>query len=103
MPSLALSAAADAEPFEPGQVTRWQAGLASIAPDTANRMFELLYDDLRRLASGHMRRESASHTFCAAGLAHEAWLRDWTLARAWAPGADRRRLNRLLSVPPRKI
>ena len=63
------------EPFDPGQVTQWLGGLAGMAPDTANRLFELLYDDLRRLARGHMRRENPGHTLSATALAHEAWFR----------------------------
>jgi RNA polymerase sigma factor (TIGR02999 family) len=66
---------AQAEVFDPGQVTQWLSALETVEPHTANRLFELLYDDLRRLARGHMRRESAEHTLSATALAHEAWFR----------------------------
>ena len=65
----------EAEVFDPGQVTQWLAALDVIEPQTANRLFELLYDDLRRLARGHMRRENPAHTLSATALAHEAWFR----------------------------
>jgi RNA polymerase sigma factor (TIGR02999 family) len=64
-----------AETFDPGQVTQWLSALEVIEPTTANRLFELLYDDLRRLARGHMRREGSEHTLSATALAHEAWFR----------------------------
>ena len=64
-----------AEPFEPGQVTQWLSGLGEAAPAAANQLFELLYDDLRRLARSHMRREDSGHTLSATALAHEAWFR----------------------------
>jgi RNA polymerase sigma factor (TIGR02999 family) len=65
----------EAEVFDPGQVTQWLTALDTIEPQTANRLFELLYDDLRRLARGHMRRENPAHTLSATALAHEAWFR----------------------------
>ena len=70
-----LAATPSTDAFDPGQVTQWLGGLAGMAPDTANRLFELLYDDLRRLARGHMRRENPGHTLSATALAHEAWFR----------------------------
>lgn len=44
-------------------------------PAAASRLFELLCDDLRRLARSHMRREDSGHTLGATALAHEAWFR----------------------------
>ena len=66
-----------------GEVTQWLADLAAQAPGEApgpdrahaDRLFALLYDDLRRIARGHMRREASEHTLSATGLAHEAWFR----------------------------
>jgi RNA polymerase sigma factor (TIGR02999 family) len=65
----------EAEEFDPGQVTQWLSALDVIEPQTANRLFALLYDDLRRLARGHMRRENPAHTLSATALTHEAWFR----------------------------
>ena len=64
-----------AEVFDPGQVTQWLTALDVIEPQTANRLFALLYSDLRRLARGHMRRENPAHTLSATALTHEAWFR----------------------------
>jgi RNA polymerase sigma factor (TIGR02999 family) len=72
---MGWSVTSEAEVFDPGQVTQWLTALDVIEPQTANRLFELLYDDLRRLARGHMRRENPAHTLSATALAHEAWFR----------------------------
>jgi RNA polymerase sigma-70 factor (ECF subfamily) len=46
------------------------------APD---KLLELVYDDLRRLAGAYMQGERANHTLQATALVHEAYLRmvDW--------------------------
>ena len=61
--------------LDPASVTQWLSSLPGADPGTASRLFELLYADLRRLARGHMRRESPDHTLSATALAHEAWFR----------------------------
>jgi RNA polymerase sigma factor (TIGR02999 family) len=43
--------------------------------DASRRLFELVYDELRRLASSLMRRERAEHTLQPTALVHEAFLR----------------------------
>ena len=58
----------------PADVTLWLQGLGAGA-EVSSRLFELLYDELRRLARGHLRREDAGHTLSPTGLAHEAWFR----------------------------
>jgi len=47
-----------------------------VAPD---KLLELVYDDLRRLAAKYMRNERGDHTLQATALVHEAFLRlvDW--------------------------
>ena len=45
------------------------------APDAADRLLPLLYDELRRLAAAKMSRESAALTLQPTALVHEAWLR----------------------------
>jgi RNA polymerase sigma factor (TIGR02999 family) len=40
-----------------------------------DRLLPLLYDDLRRVARGHLRRESPGHTLQATALVHEVFLR----------------------------
>jgi RNA polymerase sigma factor (TIGR02999 family) len=41
----------------------------------ADRLLTVLYDELRRLARGHLRRERPDHTLNATSLVHEAYLR----------------------------
>lgn len=60
---------------DPNQVTQWLRSLPAPDAATSSRLFELLYQDLRRIASAHLRRESAGHTLSATALAHEAWFR----------------------------
>lgn len=60
---------------DPSDVTPWLSQLAEAAPDANSRLFELLYDELRRMARSHLRRENPGHALSATGLAHEAWLR----------------------------
>lgn len=60
---------------ETGEVSRllleWKAG----DPAAADRLFPLLYGELQRLASHHLRGESAGHTLQTTALVHEAYLR----------------------------
>lgn len=41
----------------------------------AEKLIRLAYDDLRRIAVGHMRREGAQHTLQPTALVHEVWLK----------------------------
>jgi RNA polymerase sigma factor (TIGR02999 family) len=45
----------------------------------ADRLLELVYDDLRELAGNYMRNERKDHTLQATALVHEAYMRliDW--------------------------
>ncbi|MBD3162806.1 MAG: sigma-70 family RNA polymerase sigma factor [Candidatus Latescibacteria bacterium] len=40
-----------------------------------DRLFPLVYDELRRLARGHMRNQPSDHTLDATALVHEAYLK----------------------------
>jgi RNA polymerase sigma factor (TIGR02999 family) len=44
-------------------------------PQAADQLLPLVYDELRRLASAKMARESGGQTLQATALVHEAWLR----------------------------
>src|SRR5580658_8449902 len=44
-------------------------------PQAAERLLELVYEELRRLAASKMARESPGHTLQPTALVHEAWLR----------------------------
>jgi RNA polymerase sigma factor (TIGR02999 family) len=59
----------------PSEVTMWLQGLGADSPQASSQLFELLYDELRRMARAHLRRENPGHTLSATSLAHEAWFR----------------------------
>lgn len=50
---------------------RWSAGDRK----AAERVFPLLYDELRRIATRQLRRERADHTLQATAIVHEAYMR----------------------------
>lgn len=57
------------------EVTQWLAQFDAADPAVAPRLFELLYDELRRMARRQLRRENPGHTLSATALTHEAWFR----------------------------
>ena len=63
------------EPAEPTDVTsllaRWQAG----EEGAHDRVAEVVYPELRRIAAAYLRRERANHTLQPTALVHEAFLR----------------------------
>jgi RNA polymerase sigma factor (TIGR02999 family) len=63
------------QPLNPADITQWLAEADQADPAAARRLFEALYNELRRVARGHLRRENPGHTLSATGLAHEAWFR----------------------------
>ncbi|MFT3882775.1 MAG: ECF-type sigma factor [Gemmatales bacterium] len=44
-------------------------------PQAAGQLLPLVYDELRKLAAGHMANEAVGHTLDATALVHEAYLR----------------------------
>lgn len=44
-------------------------------PEAMDRLMPLVYDELRRLAAGQLRREREEHTLTPTSLVHEAFLR----------------------------
>lgn len=40
-----------------------------------DRLFPIVYNELKKIARGHMGRERESHTLCATSLVHEAYLK----------------------------
>ncbi len=50
---------------------RWRRGDG----DAANKLMELVYDDLHRIAAREMRREHGEHTLQTTAVLHEAYLR----------------------------
>lgn len=59
----------------PSSVTQllkdWRSGQA----DALERLTPLVYDELRSLAAGYMKRERAGHTLQATAIVHEAYVR----------------------------
>ena len=64
---------------DPSEVTQWLSQLSDANPQASSQassqLFAMLYDELRRMARNHLRRENPGHTLSATGLAHEAWFR----------------------------
>jgi len=56
-------------------LTQWLSQFDGPDPAAGQRLFEALYDELRRMARGHMRKEHPGHTLSATALTHEAWFR----------------------------
>ncbi len=57
------------------QITPLLRQMAEGDDGAANRLLEVVYDDLRRMAAGKMAREPSGQTLQATALVHEAWLR----------------------------
>jgi RNA polymerase sigma factor (TIGR02999 family) len=60
---------------QPGDVTRLLQAWRSGDPNALANLTPLIYNDLRRLARGYMRRERADHTLEPTALVHEVYLR----------------------------
>jgi len=60
---------------EKGDVTRLLADYVSGNSAALEKLLPLVYDELRRVAAGYMRRESEGHTLQATALVHEAYFR----------------------------
>ena len=59
----------------PGDITRLLSELKEGKQHAANALMPMVYDELRRLAGNHMRRERADHTLQPTALVHETYLR----------------------------
>lgn len=59
----------------PGDITLMLRASALGEPQDADRLMAAIYDDLKRLAAGHLSRERAGHTLHPTALVHEAYLR----------------------------
>ena len=60
---------------EAGDVTELLHALGGKEPQSAERLFALLYGELKRLAAFNMRSERGNHTLTPTALVHEAWIR----------------------------
>jgi RNA polymerase sigma factor (TIGR02999 family) len=63
--------------MDPGRedVTVLLAELTKGNKTAASKLIPMVYDELRRLAGGYMRRERSDHTLQATALVHEAYLK----------------------------
>lgn len=67
-------------PTDTDQITQWLAGLPEdMSAQAGQALFELLYQELRRMARAQLRHEARAdrgdHTFSATALTHELWFR----------------------------
>ena len=58
-----------------GDVTQLLGQARAGNRDAESQLLGLVYDELRRLAAGYLRRERPNHTLQATALVHEAYLR----------------------------
>src|SRR3954454_13572333 len=61
------------------EVTLLLNAISSGDETSPDRLLEIVYDDLRRLAAAYMQNERSDHTLQATALVHEAYMRlvDW--------------------------
>jgi RNA polymerase sigma factor (TIGR02999 family) len=59
----------------PGEITQILREVRSGSREANDRLIPLVYRELRRIASAHLRRESADSTLQPTALVHEAYLR----------------------------
>ena len=57
------------------EVTRLLNEMSAGTESSPERLLELVYDDLRRLAGAYMQNERSDHTLQATALVHEAYMR----------------------------
>ncbi len=62
-------------PPEPGDATRLLQAWNEGEPEALDQLMPLVYEELRGLARGYLRRERADHTLQPTALIHEAYLR----------------------------
>lgn len=86
----------------PEDVTMLLAQLVEGKEEAASKLIPMVYDELRRLAGGYMRRERGDHTLQATALVHEAYLKlvqqrsvDWQ-SRAHFFGIAAQMMRRIL-------
>lgn len=61
--------------LEPANVTQLLSAYSRGDQQALDRLLPLVYDELRRLAGGYLRRERSDHTLQATALVHEAYMR----------------------------
>lgn len=82
------------------QVTQLLAAVREGDPASRDQLMSIVYNELRRLASSHMRKERDNHTLQATALVNEAYLR---LAGAELQATDRIHFFALTAQTMRRI
>lgn len=62
------------EPEQAQEITRWLEAWSGGDPGAFDRLFPILYPELKRLAAHQLRRERPGHTLQTTALVHEAFL-----------------------------
>lgn len=62
-------------PDSPAEITMLLQALSEGDPQNVERLMNVIYDDLKRLAANQLRSERANHTLHPTALVHEAYLR----------------------------
>lgn len=90
----------DGEEPDRARLTRFLNDLASGQADDADRLMPYVHEQLRGLARGHLRSQSAGHTLEPTALVHEAYLRMFDRRRTWK---DRKHFFALAAKAMRQI
>lgn len=70
-----MAAGAFLEPANPGEITTLLRAWGNGDAEALNRLTPVVYDELRRIAAGYMRRESPDNSLQTTALVHEAYLK----------------------------
>ncbi len=85
----------------PHEVTRLLHAWRSGDENALNRLFPVVYDELRKMAAGHLAAERIDHTLQPTALVHEAYLR--LLPRETASVEDRAQFLSVAAQAIRRI
>jgi RNA polymerase sigma factor (TIGR02999 family) len=88
-------------PGERGQITDLLLQLRSGGPEAMDRLFPLVYGELRRIAHHQLRREHPDHTLGTTGLVHETYLR--LIDQSRVEWRDRAHFYRVASWAMRRV
>lgn len=83
-----------------GQFTQLLADIGSGKEGAFDRLFPLVYDELKRIAHLHLRRERSAHTLNTTGLVHECYI---NLADHHGSWQDRAHFSAIASRAMRRI
>jgi RNA polymerase sigma factor (TIGR02999 family) len=83
-----------------GQFTQLLSDLGSGKEGAFDRLFPLVYDELKRIAHLHLRKERSSHTLNTTGLVHECYI---NLAEHQGSWQDRAHFSAIASRAMRRI